>query len=123
MFWYKLHLFGDVYLSTGPEAVAEGELIGTWEQTLANVSELARPWRGPCGRGKLKATPRSLPVSFRPEESLLVHSCVQASAACSRHCSTLLASCRWMPARCGPALHRLKPLSCAQSHSATRPVC
>lgn len=26
MFWYKLHLFGDVYLSTGPEAVAEGEL-------------------------------------------------------------------------------------------------
>ncbi|PSC69443.1 arginine methyltransferase [Micractinium conductrix] len=24
MFWYKLHLFGDVYLSTGPEAVAEG---------------------------------------------------------------------------------------------------
>lgn len=26
MFWYKLHLFGDVYLSTGPEAVAEGGL-------------------------------------------------------------------------------------------------
>lgn len=25
MFWYKLHLFGDVYLSTGPEAVADGE--------------------------------------------------------------------------------------------------
>lgn len=24
MFWYKLHLFGDVWLSTGPQAVAEG---------------------------------------------------------------------------------------------------
>lgn len=29
MFWYRLHLFGDVYLSTGPEAVAEGERRGT----------------------------------------------------------------------------------------------
>jgi hypothetical protein len=30
MFWYKLHLYGDVYLSTGPEAVAGGGWAGGW---------------------------------------------------------------------------------------------
>lgn len=40
MFWYKLHLFGDVYLSTGPEAVAEGELE-------SKGGKLGRPTSGP----------------------------------------------------------------------------
>lgn len=75
MFWYKLHLFGDVYLSTGPEAVAEGEEIrmvpGIYTRARQGASRCQlrtciRParsafltWQIPCG-ALMRAGLRSL---------------------------------------------------------------
>ena len=112
MFWYKLHLFGDVYLSTGPEAVAEGGLrafdrrlplasVACW-RTAQHALMASPAAQQPCNVHACNCTLAVhglLPIcqthmTLPPPGG--AHPAQQACAACSPRCSTLLGSWRCM---------------------------
>ena len=102
MFWYKLHLYGDVYLSTGPEAVAGGGWAGGW--VWRGCSQQRGHWPHVVTSG-VSILPVSFllvdPINSEPPCPAHLPTCppytrLQACAACSLRCSTSPASCRWM---------------------------
>lgn len=89
LFWYKLHLFGDIYLSTGPDGVAQGAHAHALRCAVSvHCMRWAMQLQGDGRAPLLMST------------ALLCAPGTQACAACSRRCSTLLGSCRWMRAWC-----------------------
>ena len=48
MFWYKLHLYGDAFLSTGPEAVAGGGWVGAASSTKHWPERCQRRYQPAC---------------------------------------------------------------------------
>ena len=109
MFWYKLHLFGDVYLSTGPEAVAEGGCLAglCWCAVVLRVCMLVG-CLPPVLLWACFYFDRPLLPPLLPPRGV----CPQACAACSQRFNTRLESCPSPPAPCCLSWRPTTPCVC-----------